>query len=107
MGFIDIAFISLTTLIYPREDNCINSFFGLLYIFNPIANFMLSLIALTTELHITSGTDEENLLLGKIVIGYMILMLSSVMQTILVCYLIGITRKNDSAYQGLIERQIC
>ena len=101
VGAISIGFMLMVTMIYPQKDNSINSLCGLCFIFAPVIGVLTSIIALAVEWNLA----KEELLFVRVLISYVITFISCLMQTIAVCFLIGTTKTNDSAYQGLIRRE--
>eukprot|EP00826_Nyctotherus_ovalis_P046694 TRINITY_DN5309_c0_g1_i20.p2 TRINITY_DN5309_c0_g1~~TRINITY_DN5309_c0_g1_i20.p2 ORF type:complete len:115 (+),score=18.09 TRINITY_DN5309_c0_g1_i20:334-678(+) len=103
MGMTSIGFMVTVSTIYPQKDNSINSLCGLCFIFAPVLGTIVSATALIVEWHVSKEGKEP--LLARVLVGYAITLGSCVVQTATVCLLIGTTRKSDSAYQGLIQRE--
>ena len=106
LGVKNIVFLLCVQVLHKAEDNGTNSFCGLCFIFSPIFGFIMSSIALISEKQLVMPETEEFEILHILVRGYTIMFISSVVHGIVICSLISTTKKDDSAYSGLIDREI-
>ncbi len=101
-GIATLFFLVCVHVINPGEDSSVNSCCGLCFIFSPLLCFIVAALALVTEQRNSAATQ----ILRLLNLGYAIVLVSCVVETVIVCSLVGTTRKNDSAYQGLVDREL-
>ena len=106
LGIINASFLVCILIIYNTEDNSMNSFCALCFIFSPVVGFIVSAIGLTTERRLVKYGSPEHSLFHTFVLGYIIVFISCLLQGMIICSLIGTTKNDDSAYEGLLNREI-
>ena len=101
-AIINTLFLALVNVVYKGEDNRVNSFFGLLFMFTPAVCSVVFILVLLLQALIDEGPKLSKPF-GTL---YIFALLSSMLQFCLICKFAGTTKENDSAYLGLIERQV-
>eukprot|EP00826_Nyctotherus_ovalis_P056616 TRINITY_DN7683_c0_g1_i3.p1 TRINITY_DN7683_c0_g1~~TRINITY_DN7683_c0_g1_i3.p1 ORF type:complete len:132 (+),score=26.51 TRINITY_DN7683_c0_g1_i3:195-590(+) len=105
-AIINTLFLLFANVVYKGEDNRINSLFGLLFIFTPFLCAIVLLIAIFLQVFI-KDTEQESRVKNALGMLYMLSLFSSAVQCCIVWNYAGTSKKDDSAYRGLMNREIC